>query len=514
MNLQSMERAKLLELAEALDTLAKNQKYNRFDFVFPEEGPYRRELYAKHMKFIEMGSKCTRRAFIAANRVGKTFVAAYEMVCHLTGKYPAWWKGRRFTKPVNALAAGLTGKQLRTAIQEILFGNFADKGTGLLPRDCIVNEKDEMQTWNMPGVPNTIGTALVKHVSGDWSKIEFQSYDQGWEKFQGAKYDVVWLDEEPADFKIYSECATRTAGSKGNEGIVYCTFTPLLGFSDVVLNFLPDGVLPEGGIDPKTPNKFVINATWEDVPHLSDDWKRDAVSEYSAADRDARSKGLPALGSGRVFPVYEEDITYKRLTIEPNWPRAYGMDFGWHTTAVVWGAKDPNTGVIYLYSEYCGHKVAPYVHAFAIQAKGKHLVGAADPSGGGVNQKDGTQLIDEYRTLGLDLAGDSKGRSVANNAIAAGVGRMLNMMESGTLKVSANMENWLKEFRVYRYDSNDPNKIARNQNDHLLDATRYLISCFDEIAKSNIQIEQDVEGYEEQSHSPRRSEGRSGITGY
>ena len=510
-----MERAKLLELAEALDTLSKNQKYNKFESVYPDTGPYRRDLYPKHMKFMEMGSRCTRRGFIAANRCGKTWTGAYELTCHLTGLYPKWWKGKRFKSHVNALAAGLTGKQLRTAVQEILFGNFADKGTGLIPRDCLVDAKGEIQTWNMPGVPNTIGTALVKHVDGEYSKLEFQSYDQGWEKFQGARYDVIWLDEEPSDNKVYSECATRTAGSKGNEGIMYCTFTPLLGFSDVVLGFMPDGLMPLDGIHPDSPNKFVINATWEDCPHISEDWQRDALAEYSPQERDARSKGLPALGAGRVFPIYEDDITYRRLLIEPHWPRAYGLDFGWNTTAAVWGAKDPNTGTIYLYAEYAGHKCAPYVHANAIQAKGKYLVGAADPSGGGVNQQDGTQLIDEYRTLGLDLAGDSNGRSVAKNAIVAGIAKMLNMMESGTLKVSLNMENWLKEFRVYRYDANDPNRIARNQNDHLLDATRYLISCFDEIAKSNVQIEQELDGFEdEQKNRKNPPTGKSPITGY
>ncbi len=40
---------------------------------------------------------------MAANRVGKTEGAGgYEMTCHLTGRYPHWWEGRRFSGPVRA----------------------------------------------------------------------------------------------------------------------------------------------------------------------------------------------------------------------------------------------------------------------------------------------------------------------------------------------------------------------------------------------------------------------------
>ena len=49
------------------------------------------------------------------------------------------------------------------------------------------------------------------------------------------------MDEEP-DLNIYTECLTRTMTTNG---MVICTFTPLLGLSDVVLLFLPGGKLPE-----------------------------------------------------------------------------------------------------------------------------------------------------------------------------------------------------------------------------------------------------------------------------
>ncbi len=67
------------------------------------------------------------------------------------------------------------------------------------------------------------------------------SYDQGRESFQGTELDLVWLDEEPP-MAIYAECLIRTMTTNG---MILCTFTPLLGLSDTVLSFLPNGKLPE-----------------------------------------------------------------------------------------------------------------------------------------------------------------------------------------------------------------------------------------------------------------------------
>lgn len=67
------------------------------------------------------------------------------------------------------------------------------------------------------------------------------SYDQGRESFQGTSLEAVWLDEEPP-MAIYAECLLRTMTT---DGMVLCTFTPLLGLSDVVLAFCPGGKLPD-----------------------------------------------------------------------------------------------------------------------------------------------------------------------------------------------------------------------------------------------------------------------------
>ena len=74
---------------------------------------------------------------------------------------------------------------------------------------------------------------LVRHVSGRNSTLGFKSYDQGREKWQGETLDVVWLDEEPP-LDVYMEALTRT---NATGGLVFLTFTPLLGMSEVVRLF-------------------------------------------------------------------------------------------------------------------------------------------------------------------------------------------------------------------------------------------------------------------------------------
>src|SRR5689334_14296411 len=86
---------------------------NKLQTWFPDEGPFRRELYPKHIQFVNAGATEHERLFIAANRVGKSETGAYEAALHLTGRYPHWWQGKRFSGPIKLWAAGETSKKTR-----------------------------------------------------------------------------------------------------------------------------------------------------------------------------------------------------------------------------------------------------------------------------------------------------------------------------------------------------------------------------------------------------------------
>ena len=210
--------------------LERRKSRNRLTSLYPDKGPLRRELYAKHLQFFAAGSAHQERCMMAANRVGKTLVGGYETTLHLTGRYPVWWEGRRFAAPVEAWVAGDTAATTRDIVQAMLMGPPAEPGSGLIPADAIIGEPSRRA-----GVTGAFDTAHVRHASGGVSLLGFKSYDQGRRTFQGTAKHVVWLDEEPpAD--VYDECMLRLMTT---DGLMLCTFTPLKGPTEIVLRFMP-----------------------------------------------------------------------------------------------------------------------------------------------------------------------------------------------------------------------------------------------------------------------------------
>jgi hypothetical protein len=259
-----------------------------------------------------------------------------------------------------------------------------------------------------------------------------------------------------------------------NNGMLMLTFTPLMGMSQVVLAFLPTGQISEEQTDK---SKFVVTATWDDVPHLSDDVKKELWDSIPPFQRDARSKGVPQLGAGAIYPVPESDFVVDDFAIPEHWQKVYGMDVGWNRTAVVWGAIDRENDTIYLFSEHYRGQAEPIIHADAIKSRGDWIPGVIDPASRGRSQRDGEQLYDQYLQMGLHI-------STAINAREAGIYGVWQRLSSSKLKVFRSLSNWLAEFRLYRRD--EKGAIVK-ENDHLMDATRYLVmsgTCLAQTAPS------------------------------
>lgn len=415
-------------------------------YWFPQTGPLRRELYIKHMDFIRLGAVYKERCMLAANRIGKTELGAYEVACHLTGIYPDWWEGKRFIKEVNVLASGETGKLVRDSIQMKLVGPINDIGTGMIPKDMIEDKRKKS------GIPDALDTVYVKHISGNISVLQFQSYDQGREAFQSTERHVVWFDEEPP-LPIYSEGLIRTMTTGG---IVMSTFTPLKGVSETVLNLQKKDEEEQIGM---------VTATWDDAPHLSEEDKEGMLASLPVHQRDARSRGVPALGSGAVYQVLEDDIRCEPFKIPRHWTQLYGMDVGWNNTAAAWGVYDRDKDIVYITTVYKKGHCEPAVHASAIKGRGSWVPGVIDPASRGRGQHDGEQLIRLYQQQGLRL-------SFADNAVEAGVFEMYERLSTGRLKVFASCGAFFEEYRLYRRD--ERGKIVKT-NDHIMDAARYMV---------------------------------------
>lgn len=428
-----------------------------FDAYFPETGPLRRGKYLRHMEFFAAGASHKERLFSAGNRVGKTDAGAYEMTCHLTGLYPEWWVGRRFDRPVEAWASGTTSETTRDIIQSKLFGSWKDVGdnapyTGMVPRHLIVQTSRRAHA-----LPGALETVWVRHVSGGVSQIGLKAYQQGRESYEGTAKDVVWNDEEPPG-DIYTEGLFRTLTTKG---IVYTTFTPLQGMSEVVSGFF------EATDAVKAAGKIVIQAGWDDVPHLDATERALLIASTPPYQREARTKGVPTLGAGAIYGIEEDAIVVTDFAIPKHWKRCWGGDVGGGAkpTAAAWLARDPESGCVYVYSVYKRESPEPALHIEAIKARGVWIPGVMDAAALILSRDDAEQLIAVYRRGGLTL-------SLPDKAVESGIQAVWELMSAGAFKVFRSCEPWLREWRKYHRDQKG--RVVK-VDDHLMDATRYAV---------------------------------------
>lgn len=219
-------------------------------------------------------------------------------------------------------------------------------------------------------------------------------------------------------------------------------------------------------------SKFLIQLDWDDAPHLSEEAKVELLASIPEYQRDARSKGIPQLGSGAIYPIPRADIEIKDFQIPEFWEQWYGMDVGWNATAACFFARNPDTGERFVTSVYKVGKEKPIIHASAIKARGHWLKGAIDPASRGRSQGDGTQLYQAYVDEGLKLV-------YADNAVESGIYKVWKLLATGQLKVFKSCLPFWDEYQIYRRD--DKGKVVK-EKDHIMDAFRYGVMSEEEAA--------------------------------
>ena len=448
-DLTAEQRSELLDL---LDEVERRQARRQLFSMFPDEGKFARALYPRQLELFAAGAKFRERAFIAGNRVGKTVAAGTEWSYHLTGLYPHWWDGRRYSGPIRLLISGDTHETTRDILQLKMLGSTTDRpdqiGTGLIPGDSI-------KGWIARNhVKGAIERATIKHAAGGESELWLRSYEQGREIFQGFELDGFWPDEEcPQD--VYDEGQVRLMTRRGMSTL---TFTPLRGLTPLVINLINTDTAAAAG-------RHVTQCGWDDVPHLDEDIKLEMLAKLPPRDRDARTKGIPSMGAGAIYPVPESDVVVDDMKIPDHWARVYGLDVGWNRTAAVWGALDRDADILYITAEHYRGQAEPSVHAESIKARGAWIPGVIDPAARGRGQKDGEQLYQMYVDLGLKI-------QPAANSVESGIYEVWQRLSTGRLKVFKSCQSLLGEYRLYR--RNEKGAVVK-ENDHALDALRYLV---------------------------------------
>ncbi len=230
-------------------------------------------------------------------------------------------------------------------------------------------------------------------------------------------------------------------------------------------------------------SKHVTRMTIYDAEHYTPEERAAIVASYPAHEREARSKGIPVLGSGRIFPV-EESLITAAPEIRTEWYRIAGMDFGWtHPTAVAWLAEDRDTETVYLYDCYRRAETVVPIHASAIKSRGAWIPVAYPHDGENSTAAGaGTSLANQYRDEGVSMLADAASWTEGGKSVEAGLQLMLTMMEQGRFKVAPHLSDWWDEFRLYHRKDG---KIVKEFDD-LIDATRYGLMMLREAKQNDV----------------------------
>ena len=452
----------------------------------------------KQASFQSAGKEAIERLFLAGNRTGKTYCGCIEDAIHLTGVYPEWWEGHRFNHPIIAWVASENYEITRNVLQLKLIGGYSQDGgftNGLIHPSLILRKA------MLSGVNGAIDYVQIKHKNGI-STLYFKSYQQGREKFQGARCHLIHLDEEPPK-DIYTECAMRLADVDGlGQGRLILTMTPLKGYTEMMSYFLEQRIskvkseeitsiedfakqedyeIIRNDPETTTNGKYYIQATWDDNLHLSEDTKKQLRATLKPYELEAREKGIPSVGSGLVYQVQESEFLIDPIDIKPQWACVFGMDVGFFApTAVVFLAHDKDNDTLYVYKEYSVSEKTAAQHAASLMLMGCNWIpGICDPAVNQGSQRDGEKLIDDYAKAGLTLR---KGRYAKELA----VDNVLERIRTGRFKVFNTCRKFMEEWRGYSRD--DKGKIMKGR-DHLMNALEFAMLDGLSMARTKRQVE-------------------------
>jgi hypothetical protein len=240
--------------------------------------------------------------------------------------------------------------------------------------------------------------------------------------------------------------------------------------TDVVMAFMSEE---------ESTQKALVTMTIDDVDHYTPEERAAIIASYPEHEREARTRGIPIMGSGRVFPIEESVISEGAIQIPSHWPRIAGIDFGWeHPTAVVWMAWDRDTDTVHVYDAYRKKEQGPIVHAATIKAKGGWIPVAWPHDGNNETAAGaGVNLAKQYKQQGVNILHQhaqfppQPDGKVGGYSTEAGVIQMYDRMMTGRLKVASHLSEWWEEFRLYHRDEG---KIVKVRDD-LISATRYAM---------------------------------------
>jgi len=459
-------------LNNALKVLEEYREYQRtHKLYFYEPYPFQKEFH--FARGLNTDKVAEQVGLICANQVGKTTAGAAETAFHALGEYPDWWEGIRYYSSVIILCCGVSNDSTKRIIQHELLGGVkgtSDWGTGMLPKSRLG------EPTRKAGVPDAYESIIVNGKYGP-SKIWFMAYEQGWQKFQGIRFNFGWPDEEPPE-DIWSQMLRGTISQKDSR--LAMTMTPEEGMTSVVMGFMNE--LKKG--------QACVTATWEDAKyddntkhhkkgdtHLTEDKKAQILAALPDWQRDMRSKGIPLMGSGLVWPIKEEDIKTDPVNIPSHWPRICAIDLGSdHPFACVWIAWDRDLDIVYVYDCFRQRRKLISENATEIRKRTEPWIPVIWPHDANQDDPRSAKTYKElYAQEGVNMWYESftnppaPGQKKGDIGVEVGLDAIFERMSTGRFKVFSGLIEWFEEFRMYHRKDG---KVVPLKDD-LMSATRY-----------------------------------------
>jgi len=507
------------EKLQALE--AKNQYYNENRLEFYDPYPFQVEFHHDMEK---------KRGLQAANQIGKSLSSTAEDAYHLTGRYPDWWEGRKFDKPIRLICGGVNNDKTRDLLQKALFGDPqtwreepGSLGTGWVPK------KDIGKVTPKRGVPDAFFHVKVKHhtngVFDGWSQCTFLAYEMGKATWMGDTIDIFHLDEEPP-MDILTQAGR---GCIASGGIIYLSYTPENGRTDVVQMIEKTWSFHQAewvdvagedfdytvgeGVDKETLHFKTVLTLRGKPGHLTLEKVKDAEKTFPSYTIKMRAKGIPVLGSGLVFEYSENIIKCEPIDIPDTWARIAAVDFGGisksaHPSAVVYGAYDHHNDVVYIYDGfriYSGEIADVAARMLSrpgwIPVMWPHDGNKEVPGGGTVAQEYKGYGVNMFETHFTNPPDEGKAEGSGGIKIEPGIVAMGNRIKDRRIRVFSTFPEWFQEYRQYHLKDG---KIVDREDD-LMAATRIAVQSI-----RHAEVEEDEEDFEDDySYQQKNS-----VTGY
>lgn len=367
--------------------------------------------------------------------------------------------------------------------------------------------------WRIVDAPRPFAQSNKRDIviladNGQQSRITGKAAEQGAERYQSARVDIVWLDEEHPE-AVWDEMQPRLLRYGGR---TIATMTPLKGMTWVhgrVYEPIKTGMIPPE-------RHWHSHAGLRDNPSITPEARAEMLEElkHNPAQLAARDEGLFVRPFGAVLPWdAEKHLTQESLTVESNemiiarvryaW---YGaLDLGKWRFAFTFGYADRD-GNFLIVDEYFSQR-----DDATERAKGIHDLlkswrvpdtisipaDCADPKGIKELNAAFEAMESPYRVYAIP--GELKAKTT-------GIARVESMINRGALKVRrgigaaatwflgrnsnnfgkpVNGSRWIWEISNWQYPKTPDGKVQKDEPDDasadgadMMDATRYLVVSF------------------------------------